>query len=101
LGYLICRRCGARIDLPWVETAVDVPPVFLLKCGRCGRASVYTRYDLEDVRWPTPEEVAERYKLRLLVDLTMFMYGIKQVQEGIVYMLRGIREELERRRLQL
>jgi hypothetical protein len=103
LGYLVCRRCGARIELSRVETVIDVPPVFLLKCGRCGRASVYTRYDLGDARWPTPEEVVERYKLRLAFELTMFMHGSLQALRSGVYGIRRALEELaelERRRQQ-
>jgi hypothetical protein len=106
LGYLICRRCGARIDLPHVKYAHQVPPFFAATCSKCGRTSTYAYVDLRDVKFTTMEELLQRPEgrlpllIRLLPDLTMYMYGIKQVQEGIAYALKRIQEEMERRRLQ-
>jgi hypothetical protein len=99
LGYLVCRRCGARIDLPHVKHSWQVPPFFTATCPSCGRASTYSYTDLRDVKLVTMKEYLQQpdtrllLKLRLLPDLAMLAYGIMQVQEGIVYTLR--------RRLQL
>ena len=90
MGYVICRECGARIDLPRVTHALQLPPFFKVKCSRCGRSKVYSYVDLKDVRFPTEEEYLRLpgTQLRLLVDLMMYMYGVKMIQETIVYALR-------------
>ena len=107
MGYLICRRCGARIDLPHVKHSRQVPPFFLAKCNKCGGKEVYSYVDLKDVEIPTMEEYLQQPEgrllllLRLLPDFMMFTYGIMQAQEGIAHTLRRILEERERRSLQL
>jgi hypothetical protein len=57
MGYLICRKCKARIDLPHVTSVYQVPIMFKAKCSKCGRYDVYSYIDLKDVRFPTKEEV--------------------------------------------
>jgi hypothetical protein len=109
LGYLICRRCGARIDLPHVKYADQVPPIFSATCPSCGRASVYSYVDLKDVKFMTMEEYLQRPEgrlaitIRILPDFLMFAHGIKQIQKSIAYTIEKMVEklaELERRRQQ-
>jgi hypothetical protein len=57
MGYLICRRCKSRIDLPHIKSVYQVPIFFKAKCSKCGRYSAYSYADLKDVRFPTKEEV--------------------------------------------
>jgi hypothetical protein len=77
--------------------------LFTATCPSCGRASVYSYTDLRDVKLVTTNEYLQQPEgrlpllLRLLVEDVMLAYGIMQVQEGIVYTLRRIREELGRR----
>jgi hypothetical protein len=99
LGYLTCRRCGARIDLPRIKHVWQVPVIFAATCPSCSRRSTYSYVDLKDVEYPTKEEVEKAMQLRYIVDYGFFVEGVRGALESMVIMVRRIREELERRML--
>jgi len=87
LGYIICRRCKARIDLPHIKSVYQVPIFFKAKCSRCGRYSVYSYADLRDVRFPTKEEVERSMELMQAIDPSspdkLVLYTIINIIEDI------------------
>jgi hypothetical protein len=101
LGYLTCRRCRARIDLPHIKHVWQAPVIFSATCPRCGRHNTYSYVDLKGVEYPTREEVEKYMQLRYIVEYGFFVEGVRGALESMVIMARRIREELERRRQQL
>jgi hypothetical protein len=102
LGYLICRNCSARIDLPHVKHVWDVTPFFLVKCGKCGKTKLYMYIHLRDVRYPTEEELKKRLEFEWATDPLTPDKAILYTMHNIVKAIRRAREEMEKkRRLQL
>jgi hypothetical protein len=92
MGYLICRKCKARIDLPHVTSVYQVPLLFKAKCNKCGRYDIYSYADLKDIRFPTREEVEKSKELMQALDPLspdkVVLYAIINVVEYIKWIKR-------------
>jgi hypothetical protein len=87
VGYLICMKCKARIDLPHIKSVYQVPIMFKATCSKCGYSGVYLYFELKDVRFPTKEEVEKSKELMQALDPLspdkVVLYAIINIVESI------------------